>query len=143
MSLRSVDVKIDDGSRDDGKVFRITEMNADAAEWWALRVGGLVMEADKNNELLGLAFGGMDALAELGPVLIMKFALASDPDRLKPLLAEMEKCWSIVNPANPTSSMPLANNSIEEVSTRLRLRKETLELFFSFFTKKAAPNSKA
>lgn len=141
MTLQTKDITIDDG-RDAGKVFRITELPADAGEWWAIRLGGLIMEADKNNELLGLVFGGMDALAELGPVLVIKFALMGAPEKLKPLLDEMEECWGIVNPAKPNVVMPLAKNSIEDKKTRLFLRMETLKFFLDFFPKKDEQNSK-
>ena len=92
---RRVETFTADYGRDAGKQFTLTEMAADAAEWWAIRVGralavaGVDMPEDWEN-------AGMAQLAVLGFA-----AIAALPEHtLKALLDEAFTCVQF-KPPNP------------------------------------------
>ncbi len=119
----------EDGKRDAGKVFEITEMAAVAAEKWAARAllalarGGIELPDDLAGAgLAGLAAIGLDALGRL------------PWEAAEPLLDEMFECVKIVpDPARPVVRN-LVESDIEEVATILKLRREVLALHVDFFT---------
>lgn len=118
-------VKIDDAkSRDHGREYLITEMDAEAAEWWAFRVLQALLGADSdidfNAPLAQMARQGLGALGKL------------PPEKAKPLLDEMMKCVRAKLP-NSNDSRDLLPGDIEEVATRIKLRKEVFELHIGFF----------
>lgn len=127
------DVAIESDGRDAGKIFRITEMDAEAGEWWAARAlkGMIANGLEIPDEI---AAGGMAALAAVGIT-----ALANIEDSaLKSLLDEMFRCVQIVvGSAQAPIVRPLVKEDIEEISTRLELRKAwaELQLGFSFAAK--------
>jgi hypothetical protein len=125
MTRRTKIFTVDDKkSRDDGKSFLITEMVAEAAEWWAIKVllgiGMTETEIDFNAPLAQMAKQGFAGIFKM------------DPDRAKPLLDEMMQCVRVKLP-NSADSRDLLPNDIEEISTRMLLRKEVLEVHVDFF----------
>lgn len=114
-----VDMK---GGRDDGKKFKITEMSAEKAEWWAFRVLQAAMSADVEIDLQA-------PLAELAGQGLRALARINQADA-KPLLAEMMECVEVVIPAGGTRK--LMDGDIEDVKTRLLLRKDVMELHMGF-----------
>jgi hypothetical protein len=61
-----------------------------------------------------------------------------------PLLAEMMDCVKIIpNPSEPNVMRPLVADDIEEVRTRIELRKAILELHMGFSFADAASKSAA
>lgn len=117
-------VEIAEG-RDAGKKYQITEMTAEAAEWWAFRALQAVAssEVDLNLQapLAELARQGMKALASVSPA------------QAKPLLDEMMGCVQILVPATQ-KPRALLDGDIEDVKTRFLLRKAVIELHLGFST---------
>lgn len=117
-------VEITEG-RDAGKKYQITEMSAEAAEWWAFRALQAVAssEVDLNLQapLAELARQGMKALASVSPA------------QAKPLLDEMMSCVQILVPATQ-KPRALLDGDIEDVKTRFLLRKAVIELHLGFST---------
>lgn len=126
MARRTKDIEIKDkDSRDDGKTYVITEMSAEAAEWWAFRVLqailGANVEIDLSAPLAQMAAAGFKALGQL------------NPEKAKPLLDEMMKCVSVRLPDGKTRELFTGATDIEEVKTRMILRKEIFSLHVDFF----------
>lgn len=117
-------VEITEG-RDAGKKFMITEMSAEAAEWWAFRalqaIAGADAELNLQSPLADMAAQGIKALAKV------------HPDQAKPLLDEMMGCVKILVPATQ-KPRPLLDGDIEDVKTRFMLRKAVVELHLGFST---------
>lgn len=127
MARRTIDIAIEAEGRDKGRVYRITEMPASVGEQWALDAingvarSGLVHVSDlKDTPMAGLAALGVQAF--------MGMAKAD----LQPLLAQMFSCVTRVMPAAPQGRL-LQEEDIEEVTTRLKLRREIFELHTGFF----------
>lgn len=124
------DIKITEENRDKGKLFRVTEMPAERAEDWALRL------------FLGLARSGFeipDEVQQMGmrglAVIGLKALGGLEYGDAKVLMDEMMECVSIVrDQQHPQSASPLLPEDIEEVSTRFELRKEVFELHTGFST---------
>ena len=112
--------------RDLGKQFLITEMPASQAENWAIQVilavGNAGIEIPE-----GLASQGMSGLMAIGYMNLLKIPF----DAAKPLLDEMMNCVQIIPSAN--IKRKLVEEDIEEVGTRLQLRKATWNLHMDFF----------
>jgi hypothetical protein len=126
MARRTRTYTVDDKkSRDHGKSFLLTEMDAEKAEWWAIKallaIGMTESEIDFNAPLAQMAGQGFSAMFK------------ADPARVKPLLDEMMECVQIKLPGSNTSR-DLLPGDIEEVKTRILLRKEVLALHVDFFT---------
>ena len=132
-----IDVTIGDSGRDAGKTFRITEMPAEKGEFWAFRLIGVLLDADKDGELTGLAkiaSGNMETVAAAGMSLVLKIMLKSDPEKLKPLMDEMKSCWSFKADSDGKDFVrKLEKDDIKEISTFVYLRAKTLEFHLSFF----------
>lgn len=128
MARRTVTVTIDAPGRDLNKTYLITEMDASRAEAWAIRV------------FLAMARGGVDVPDEIAAMGLAGLA-AMGLDGLRhlrwedaePLLAEM---WGTIQAvpdrSRPSVVRPLVESDVEEVLTRLRLRKEVLALHMDF-----------
>lgn len=137
MARKTLTVTIDAAGRDQGKAFFIREMPASQAELWAVRAflalarsGVDVPEDIASSGLAGIASLGLKALTGL------KFEEARD------LMAEMFDCIQIIpDPSKPNVQRALIEDDIEEVPTRLRLRKEVLELHVNFSTAGAPQTS--
>ena len=122
-------VTIDDkGSRDYGKHYLITEMDAFRGEWFAIRVGLLLAQSGVE---LGEATG-FQALAIAGIMSLTKIK----PEELKPLLDEMLGCVQVIPDLNyPNNRRPVGMmlaGDITEVSTLFKLRLEIFELHTGF-----------
>lgn len=116
--------------RDKGKTFKITEMSAMQAERWAMRAFFAMANAgvDVPDDV---ADAGMAALAEFG----LKALGAIRWEDAEPLLNEMMECVSFVpEPAKSDQARKLMDEDIEEVSTRLELRKAIWDLHTGFFS---------
>ena len=117
-------VEITEG-RDTGKTYQITEMSAEAAEWWAFRALQAVASSNVDLSLQApmreLAVQGIKALAGVAP------------DMARPLLDEMMSCVQILVPATQ-KPRPLLDGDIEDVKTRFMLRKAVMELHLGFST---------
>ena len=129
----------DEKSRDNGKSFLLTEMDADKGERWALRVLNVVLSS-------GISLpDGIADLQKGGGVAALAVALSSMLstfkglvfDKLDPLLTEMFECVEFIpdiNKPNVTVKGPARNTQIEEISTRFILRKELFGLHVDFFS---------
>lgn len=117
-------VEITEG-RDAGKKYQITEMSAEAAEWWAFRALQAIASADAELNLQApladVATQGIKSLAKV------------HPDQAKPLLDEMMACVQILVPATQ-KPRALLDGDIEDVMTRFMLRKAVIGLHLGFFT---------
>ena len=133
---KTLDITIDaDGGRDAGKTFRITEMAASKAEKWAMRA--LLALAHSGAELpAGAAQGGMRVLALFGVQALMNLAF----EDAEPLLDEMMGCVQIVEPKLVRALM---EDDIEEVQTRMLLRRQIIELHVGFSLADALSKPKA
>ncbi|MEK7888222.1 hypothetical protein AAB992_13975 [Burkholderia contaminans] len=114
--------------RDKGKVFQLTEMPADAAEKWAIRAllaigrAGIDLPPGIENE-------GIAAIARVGLEALMRI----DFHDAEPLLDEMIGCVQLQpNPTDPRIVRALTPDDIEEVSTRVALRREVFRLHTGF-----------
>jgi len=118
----------DEKSRDNGKTFIITEMSAYAAEKWALKAffamanAGIEIPDDYQSlGMEGLVAMGLNALGH------MRF------EEAEPLLDEMMLCVRIMPDRNkPSVIRNLIEDDIEEIKTRLLLRKEVLQMHMGF-----------
>lgn len=116
----------EDAGRDAGKTYVITEMSAAQAEDWAWRAllalghAGFVMPD-------GLEAAGMAAMAVVGINSLINIQWAE----AKPLLDEMIGCVQF-KPSEEAQVRPLFADDIEEVSTRVRLRKAVWDLHVDF-----------
>jgi hypothetical protein len=114
--------------RDKGKVFQLKELPASQAERWAMKVflalaksGVDIPEDVMQSGMAGIAAVGFKALAG------MNYYDA------EPLMDEMFQCVQAVpDPGKPAVLRNLIEDDIEEVQTRLLLRKEILLLHVNF-----------
>lgn len=128
MARKTATVTIEAEGRDLGKVFLLREMPASQAEKWAARAflamarSGIDIPDDLAGAgLAGIAAVGLKAIGGLG------FAEA------EPLMDEMFACIQIIpDPARPAVVRALVESDTEEISTRLRLRKEVFGLHVDF-----------
>lgn len=128
MARKVETIVITEVGRDNGKVFLITEMPASRAEKWALRAllaigrGGVALPA-------GIEKMGFAALISCGVNLVTKLPF----EEADFLLAEMMTCVQFVpDPSKPQLIRALVEDDIEEVSTRIYLRKKIFELHSDF-----------
>lgn len=125
---------IDAKNRDQAKSFKITEMSADAAERWALRAGFALMNSGVDIPELedGLS---MADLAQLGLKSMLEAFSKLTYEQAAPLLDEMMACVEFIpDPSKPKVVRSLMSEDIEEVSTRLKLRKAVWDIHVDFFT---------
>lgn len=125
---KTTTVTIDSQGRDHGKTFLLREMPASQAEKWAMRAFlGLAKSGATVPE--GLSESGMAGIATLGFRALSGITF----DLLEPLLDEMFECVSLIpDPSRPQVVRALIEDDIEEVGTRLRLRKEVFALHVDF-----------
>ena len=129
MARRTQRLVIDAAGRDKAKVFLLTEMPADQAEWWATRAllaltnaGAELPEGAQGAGMAGIAAAGFAALAQL------------KAETIKPLLDEMFQCVQYEhNPKHPPQPIIAGEASqIEEVATRVKIREALFELHTGF-----------
>lgn len=126
MARKVIQVKIDKPGRDFGKRFEITELPASQAEEWAMRAF-LALSASGMEIPDDVAQAGLAGIATIG-----LRALGKIPWELaKPLMDEMMTC---VRSVQERAVRDLIEDDIEEVSTRLELRRQVLALHTDFFT---------
>ena len=122
--------------RDKGKAFHLTEMPATKAENWAIKallaVGNSGLEIPEN-----LAAQGMAGLLAVGYMNLLKIPF----EAAKPLLDEMMDCVQFV--PSPSIKRPLIDDDIEEVQTRLLLRKAVWNLHMDFFLSESKSTSES
>jgi hypothetical protein len=114
--------------RDKGKVFQLKEMPASQAERWAMKVflalaksGVDIPEDVMQSGMAGIAAIGFKALAGMNYY------------DVEPLMDEMFQCvQAMPDPGKPAVLRNLIEDDIEEVKTRLVLRKEILLLHVNF-----------
>jgi hypothetical protein len=127
MARRTKVVTIDsEKSRDHGKTFLITEMSADAAEWWAIRVTQGIVGSNPDADF-DIFSGSLPRLANFAFVGLAKIPA----DQLKPLMDEMKACVSVMLSDGKTSRALLAGD-VEDIMTWLELRKEVFEILTGF-----------
>jgi len=139
MARKTLDFPIEAEGRDKGKVFRLREMPATRAEKWAIRAflmlarsGVEVPNELQDAGLVGLAVMGIEALSKAN------YAEA------EPLLDEMFEFITIMpRPTDETSERKLIEEDIEEVMTRLTLRKALWGLHTDFIPGVAALKTSA
>lgn len=127
---------IGESGRDKGKQFHITEMSASRAESWAIRV--LLAIGNAGIDVPdGLAAQGMAGLMAVGYMNLLKIPF----EVAEPLLEEMMSCVQII----PSASVrrPLIEDDIEEVTTRLQLRKAIWNLHMDFFLSEGQSTSES
>jgi hypothetical protein len=127
MARKTATVTIDADNRDKGKTFLITEMSADQAEEFAAKAL-LALQQSNINIPSDFKNMGMAGLARLG----LQVLTSLKYDDVKPLMDEMMGCVQIVMPTITRELMEGDGADIEEVSTRLKLRKAFFELQTNF-----------
>jgi hypothetical protein len=130
MARKQLMITVDKKGRDIGKVFLINEMPASQSEKWAARcffaMAKSGVEIPEN-----IAESGLAGIAALG----IKALGGVNFDDAEILLNEMFRCISIVpDPLKQNIVRGLIDDDIEEIGTRLMLRKEVFNLHVSFFT---------
>jgi hypothetical protein len=128
MARKQITVTIDTQGRDFGKTFRLTEMPASQAEKWAMRAflalaksGVQIPNNIATSGLAGIAALGLEALGGVD------FADAES------LMDEMFQCIACIpDLSRPTVVRALIEDDIEEISTRVKLRKEVFGLHVNF-----------
>ncbi|KVS07765.1 hypothetical protein [Burkholderia vietnamiensis] len=137
MARKTTNFTATDG-RDDGKRFLITEMSASQSEEWAARALFAAMSCGVEipDEVLGAGLAGVAAIG-------IK-ALGRVPfEIVKPLFDEMMTCVQYeFEPGRAGGTRALIETDIEEVATRLKLRKAVLDLHLEGFLA-AAPSKQA
>lgn len=125
---KSLDITISRPGRDFGKTFRLTEMPAAQGEKWATRAflamakGGVEVPDD-------IASSGLAGIAALGLKTVGMIPWAD----AEPLMDEMFGFVQVVpDAAKPNVVTPVFAESIEEIATRLYLRKELFKLHVDF-----------
>jgi len=111
-------------SRDDGKLFLLTEKPALQAEMWAHRALGAITMVDTSIPE-EIRKGGMAGLASIGFESLAKINL----DYYQMLMDEMLECVQIVDNKVPRA---IAGEDIEEVTTLMALRTEVFALHTGF-----------
>jgi hypothetical protein len=136
-----------DTNRDYNRRYLITEMSADKAERWAFRM--LLALANASAKMPeDQLMSGLSGLNVTIPQLLVQGIRSLAGLRFEdaePLLADMMACVQFV-PPGMEQGVPLAAgdaSQIEEVSTRLALRYEVLQLHLGFSLADALSNSKA
>lgn len=136
MARKTKEVEITaEGSRDKGKTFVITELPAAAGEDWALRA--LRIAQRSGADIPGGVQAGMAGVAAVGILAVLSGS--TDIDELRPLFADMMGCIKRLTDKKTGFVRALidqndveGNNDIEEIGTRILLRKEWLNLHLDF-----------
>jgi hypothetical protein len=128
---KTATVTISAAGRDKGKVFVLTELPSDEGEEWAGRALFAMMNAGVEVPD-NIASAGLAGIAALGLKSLTKLSF----DVAKPLLDKMMDCVQIQ--PSPNVVRALIDDDIQEVATRLQLRKEIMALHLSFFTDAAS-----
>lgn len=125
---REMQVIIADEGRDKGRSYFIREMSATQAEEWAAR---FVLALGRNGVELpdGIKQAGFAGVGRVALTLLLRLPF----DECKALMNEMFGCVSrIPDASKPDTTRKLVEDDIEEVATRIRLRKEVFLLHVGF-----------
>lgn len=118
----------DDANRDNGKTFVITELPASEAEDWAIQAFFALLNAgvDVPDDVAEMGFAGIASIG-LG-------ALGKVPyEKAKPLFDKMMQCVKFMpDNGNPNVTRQLTESDIEEITTRMKLRKMVFGLHWDF-----------
>jgi hypothetical protein len=127
MSRKTTTFTATDG-RDASKRFLVTEMSAARSEDWAARALFAVMGAGVEipDQVLSMGMAGVAALG-LKSLTKVPFELA------KPLFDEMMTCVEFEYDARAGGTRVLIDDDIEEVATRVKLRKVVFDLHIEGF----------
>lgn len=126
---KTATVVISAEGRDKGKVFFLREMPASQSERFALKVFHALAKSGFDLPD-NIAESGMAGIARIGMGIVSALQFGD----LVALMEEMFGCVQIVpDPNRPAVMRPLIEDDIEEVATRLQLRKEILGLHIDFF----------
>lgn len=145
MARKTKTIVIESAGRDVGKMFYITELPASQAEAWATRALFMMMNCGVEipEDLLSAGLAGIAAIG-IKSLSKVPYELA------RPLFDEMMECIAIVpDPKQPAVKRgyggvgPMIEDDIEEVGTRLQLRKEVLSLHLDFFLSAAKSGQEA
>lgn len=121
-------VTITTEGRDLGKKFHIKEMPASRLESWVMRAMGAMQRAGMDIEVNVLA-AGLAGFVAVG----LKAFLRAPYEEIRPLLEEMFACIERVqDEITEGYHRTLAENDIEEFTTRVKLRDEVFELHMGF-----------
>lgn len=127
--MRKTSTFVATDGRDQNKRFRITEMSAADSEEWAARALFAAMSCgvEVTDEVLASGFAGVAALG-LKSLAKIPFEMA------KPLFDRMMTCIEYeFEPGKAGGARTLIDSDIEEVATRLKLRKAVLMLHMDSF----------
>ena len=127
---KTITYTVTDEGRDKGKVFLLEEMSADAAERWALRFIFALMNTgiDLPDDIENMGMSGVFVMG-LRAIGRVPFTIA------EPLLDDLMGCIKIIpDPGTPNVTRKIFEADIEEVRTRLTLKKEVFNLHTDFFT---------
>ena len=128
MTRKTLDVTITLPGRDKGKTFRIHEMDAARGEKWAMRAF-LAMARAGFDIPDNVAEAGMAGIAAIG-IRALGMMNWDDAERLAD---EMFTCVKAVpDPRNKLVETDLFDESIEEIATRLYLRKKVFGVHVDF-----------
>lgn len=123
--------------RDAGKVFKLTEMSADDAERWAMRAFFALMNAGVEIPD-DIAIMGLAGIAQIGIKALTKVQF----EAAEPLLQDMMDCVQLIpDPSKPNVQRALIDGDIEEIQTRLQLRKAVFDLHVEFLKSDALSTS--
>jgi hypothetical protein len=132
MARKHVDFRIEADAktnRDAGKLFYIEEMPCARAERWSTHMLHLLARSGLNLSAEQLA-GGMQAIAQIGPEAAFAY---SDFEETFALMEELMACVQIKpDPLHIDVKRALMPDDIEEMSTRLALKREALKLHVNF-----------
>lgn len=164
MARRAIDIKIEEKGRDQGKLFKITEMSAFETEEWAERSINAILRNATTQDLtllLPLVYSyvqqvnedktvkeviqeteeGKAAINQATEGLALYFAsmfFQLPYDELRIVSDPLLKCCSIyLNPGQSEMTEPVLNNPnqyIEEPATIFGLKREAFRLHTDFFT---------
>lgn len=126
MARKVIDVTINDRGED--KTFRITELSASAAEAWAFQLFFAMANSgiEVPEDITEMGFAGV---VQLG----IKALGGLKYEEAKPLLDKMMECVQFIpDPHNKLVIRFLMDEDIEDVQTRLKLRKEIIKLHVDF-----------
>jgi hypothetical protein len=129
MARKTLTWTVDDKNRDEGKLFHIMELSATETEEWAvqafLALSNAGIEIPEDVAAMGFAGIAKVGLAALGKV---------PYEHVKPLMDKMMGCVKIIPDASQMSVMrQLIESDIEEMTTRMKLRKMIFGLHADFF----------
>lgn len=128
--------------RDKGKTYLITEFSADKGERWAIRVFFALLNAGVQLPK-GIETMGMEAMAAAGFDAVVGSLSRVTFDVAAPLLNEMlDGVQLIPDISRPELTRNLLPEDIEEISTRILLRKEVWSLNTSFLAAVTGSTSK-